>query len=88
MNMARRTVTIERQVEKPVQAPPQTCPHHWLIEPAVGPTSKGVCKICGSVKIFMNIVDDTQPKEIENKISTHEEEEAEAEEDEDSDAED
>ncbi len=56
---------------------PQTCAHHWLIEPAIGPTSKGVCKLCGSVKIFMNIVEDSQPKENLNKIFDHGEEEQE-----------
>jgi hypothetical protein len=35
-----------------------TCRHHWLIEPPNGPTSKGVCKICGEVKFFDNILAD------------------------------
>jgi hypothetical protein len=82
MSMVRRTVVIERQAEKPVQTPPQTCPHHWLIEPAIGPTSQGVCKLCGSVKIFMNIVDDSQPKEVLNKIFDHDEDEKEGDEEE------
>lgn len=31
-----------------------TCPHHWIIEPATGPTSLGVCKLCGAEKEFSN----------------------------------
>lgn len=25
----------------------EKCPHHWIIAPASGPTSKGVCRLCG-----------------------------------------
>jgi hypothetical protein len=35
-----------------------TCIHHWIIQPALGPTSKGVCKRCGAEKIFQNYWDD------------------------------
>jgi hypothetical protein len=35
-----------------------TCRHHWLIEPPNGPISKGVCKLCGEVKLFDNILED------------------------------
>jgi len=31
-----------------------TCRHHWLIEPPNGPTSTGVCKICGATREFDN----------------------------------
>ncbi len=34
------------------------CKHHWLIEPPNGPISKGVCKLCGEVKLFDNILAD------------------------------
>ena len=30
------------------------CCHHWVIESAEGPTSKGVCKYCGSEREFLN----------------------------------
>ncbi len=30
------------------------CKHHWLIEPPNGPTSTGVCKLCGTTKKFDN----------------------------------
>ena len=35
-----------------------TCRHHWIIEPPNGPVSKGVCKLCGEVKMFDNILAD------------------------------
>jgi len=30
------------------------CSHYWIIEPAHGPTSKGVCKYCGEEREFLN----------------------------------
>ena len=35
---------------------PPDCPHWWLIEPADGPKSRGVCKLCGKEKTFRNSV--------------------------------
>ena len=34
------------------------CKHHWLIEPANGPFSRGRCKLCGAEKLFDNILAD------------------------------
>ena len=34
----------------------RNCQHHWLIEPANGPTSEGVCKHCGAKDSFRNYV--------------------------------
>ncbi len=34
------------------------CRHHWLIEPPQGPTSMGICKLCGSRKEFRNSASD------------------------------
>ena len=31
-----------------------TCRHYWVIEAASGPTSRGVCKICGEKRVFHN----------------------------------
>lgn len=28
----------------------QSCRHHWIIDDAKSPTSKGVCKKCGEVR--------------------------------------
>ncbi len=39
----------DRVAEEPTV--PQ-CPHHWVIEPADGPTSEGVCRKCAEVKTF------------------------------------
>ena len=30
------------------------CTHHWMIEPADGETSRGVCKLCGDTREFAN----------------------------------
>jgi hypothetical protein len=44
---------------KPQESPAvATCPHHWVIQPALGPTSKGICKRCGAEKTFQNYWDD------------------------------
>ncbi len=34
-----------------------TCCHHWIIQPAVGPVSEGSCQNCGEVKEFKNSID-------------------------------
>ncbi len=47
------TVEEDRVAEEPTV--PQ-CPHHWVIEPADGPTSEGVCRKCAEVKTFANYV--------------------------------
>ena len=28
------------------------CCHYWIIEPADGPTSRGICRLCGAEKEF------------------------------------
>ena len=33
------------------------CRHHWLIQPADGPVSRGVCRICGETREFKNYVE-------------------------------
>lgn len=30
------------------------CSHHWIIEVALGPLSKGICKRCGEEQLFRN----------------------------------
>lgn len=34
------------------------CRHHWIIESARGPTSCGVCKLCGEKRGFYNSWED------------------------------
>lgn len=46
----RQSVAI---IEKPVETL-GGCRHHWKIEAANGPFSKGVCKFCGAVQEFQN----------------------------------
>ena len=38
----------------------EQCHHHWVIESASGPTSRGVCRLCGTVKEFSNRIPDTR----------------------------
>ncbi len=33
------------------------CHHHWLIESPGGPTSNGVCRICGARREFRNYLE-------------------------------
>jgi hypothetical protein len=37
--------------------PETDCQHHWVIEPANGPVSRGVCKLCQEVRDFGNSID-------------------------------
>ena len=36
---------------------PNQCSHHWVIEGAGGPTSKGICRLCGAEKDFRNYLE-------------------------------
>jgi hypothetical protein len=38
-----------------------TCRHHWVIETPERATSQGVCKLCGEVKIFENVIEEFVP---------------------------
>ena len=62
---------LEKKVIQPEQK--QTCQHHWMIEPAIGVSSRGVCKYCGAVKLFLNIVEDSQPRDNLSKLFTDDE---------------
>ena len=50
-----------QQAEKTaVQEVPEVtvvCQHHWVIQAADGPTSAGVCRVCGEIKDFKNYVE-------------------------------
>ena len=43
---------LEDSPEKPVAK--NRCRHYWIIESPKGPTSMGVCKLCGAEKEFKN----------------------------------
>ena len=34
-----------------------SCQHHWVIQPATGPISSGVCQICDETREFKNYVE-------------------------------
>jgi hypothetical protein len=36
------------------------CRHHWIIETANGPVSRGVCRICQETREFRNSVGDLE----------------------------
>lgn len=48
---------MSRKMEKALEqtAPSEECRHYWVIEPARGPVSRGICKRCGAEKEFQNI---------------------------------
>lgn len=35
----------------------QGCAHYWVIQSAMGPSSQGVCQICGESRDFQNYVE-------------------------------
>ena len=46
--MTAETITTRRA------STPNDCVHHWIVEPAGGPKSRGRCKYCGSQRSFSN----------------------------------
>lgn len=41
------------------QVAQSNCRHYWVIEPPKGPTSRGVCQLCGAEKEFQNFMSDS-----------------------------
>ena len=35
------------------------CVHQWLIDPPAGPSSQGVCRLCGEEREFRNYIEGT-----------------------------
>lgn len=57
----KRSVALAPRVERePADKEFLTCRHYWIIEKAMGPTSKGVCKYCGIRRAFSNFIPDYQ----------------------------
>jgi hypothetical protein len=52
--MKKATVTQRDEAPGDEGATEARCTHHWLIESPQGPTSMGICKLCGSQKEFRN----------------------------------
>ena len=50
----------ERVAEERLEESVSRCRHHWLIDVAGGPTSKGVCRLCGTERQFRNYLDSTE----------------------------
>ena len=48
---------VEEAPVAEVQEGSLVCQHHWLIQAADGPTSEGVCRICGETRDFKNYVE-------------------------------
>ena len=44
----------EAVAEVEPQGNADSCEHYWLIEPPTGPTSDGVCRLCGEKREFEN----------------------------------
>ena len=61
-------VKVKEKVEEYVA--PVGCSHYWIIDSADGPTSNGVCRICGAEKEFFNSFDGT--KQAEQNLRPHE----------------
>ncbi len=51
---------VSKAEEAPVRHSHQgkECHHHWIIEVANGPISKGVCRFCGAEREFYNSLPD------------------------------
>ena len=48
------------------RVPEVECHHYWLIEGAKGPTSRGVCRLCGAKKEFLNSLPQITPTKRRN----------------------
>ena len=52
-------VAVKVAVAEPPEALPEaTCKHHWVIEAANGPISRGECQVCHEGKEFKNSITD------------------------------
>ena len=45
------SIPVPTQVEEP------QCRHHWVIQPAMGLLSQGICQACGETRDFKNYVE-------------------------------
>lgn len=56
--MAQRTTPAHNpEVEDPAAETTGGCCHHWVIQPADGPVSNGLCQVCGETREFKNYVE-------------------------------
>ena len=47
-------LSVEGTISEDTTAESDLCVHHWIIGNPEGPTSMGICKICGVDKEFAN----------------------------------
>lgn len=68
----RTTITPETTEENNDEEVVSTCRHHWVIQPADGPVSNGLCQVCGEIREFKNYVESATwgDSRITNKAST------------------
>jgi len=52
--MAKGSVIELQPTEGAIQEGERQCRHYWVIESPHGATSKGVCKLCGASREFLN----------------------------------
>jgi len=48
--------SVEVVEAEEVEEEESDCCHHWVIESPNGPTSNGVCKVCGVIREFKNSI--------------------------------
>ncbi len=48
----------QSNMQKTHNTPPVACVHFWLIDEPHGPTSHGVCTLCGAERDFQNSITD------------------------------
>ena len=51
------TIAPVPEVENTSAATAEVCCHHWVIQPADGPISNGLCRVCGESREFKNYVE-------------------------------
>ena len=55
--LERKPTTVSEPVARGEVSGVAVCRHHWIIESASGPVSKGACRFCGQVKQFKNYLE-------------------------------
>jgi hypothetical protein len=56
--MGRGISTAHREASANGNVARGSCPHHWVIDMAQGPVSKGKCEVCGTSREFHNFLSD------------------------------
>ena len=51
------SIAPEQEIEIESTSQLADCRHHWVIQPADGPVSNGLCQACGETREFQNYVE-------------------------------